>query len=605
MTRRARITFWVAGALVAALLLLLGAPAHAAWPYTKIVYSGGPSIDWSNETQLFSSLPATVDDDQAVVDLPFAASLYGQSFTQVTVSTNGLLAFGNVDVRYRWANECLSTAQFSTPVVAAYWDDLELRDDPGFAGAQEGVWHSTSGTAPNRRFVVHWDAQTRAGATDANQRITFEVVLLEGVAGVQTYYQRYLSDPMASGTNATIGIQQGGAGAAYVQHSCNSAGSVVTGRSIAYSPDPPTSTGQPQISDLTPVVGQTLTVSNGTWDAQPDSYEYRWTRCTYQGCTTIPGASAQTYTVAQADVGRYLWAEVRAHNDFGWSTWRGAVVTGTVPNPPAPAVPANTTPPSIAGAGVVGALLTVDPGGWTGSPTAFEYAWYRCEPDLYGESCTTAAIPGANAPTHVLQQADMGGWVFAFVRAQNAGGWSTWVQTDIVDTGFWDEDPADDPGYPDDEGEDWDGDPSEDPTDPDTSPGALRITSLTIEPARFRAARTGGSIAKVRRGARVAYKVNRAALLSFTVKRARPGHKVADRCVAGRTSAGSRQCTHWVALSGGFRHPPGAPTESGAFRFTGRLNGKKLAPGRYRLLARARQGQTSSATAKAAFKIVR
>ncbi|HTU28921.1 MAG TPA: hypothetical protein VMF07_06045, partial [Solirubrobacteraceae bacterium] len=64
----------------------------------------------------------------------------------------------------------------------------------------------------------------------------------------------------------------------------------------------PTNTGRPQVSG-TPDVGDTLSVSPGTWTVAPTSYAYQWQRCSSEGCATIQGATAQTYVPVQDDFG--------------------------------------------------------------------------------------------------------------------------------------------------------------------------------------------------------------------------------------------------------------------------------------------------------------
>ena len=66
------------------------------------------------------------------------------------------------------------------------------------------------------------------------------------------------------------------------------------------------------------MVGQTLTTSNGEWSsALPiEGYAYQWIRCT-PGCVEIPGATGQTYTVAEVDRGTTLRSRVQAANAAG------------------------------------------------------------------------------------------------------------------------------------------------------------------------------------------------------------------------------------------------------------------------------------------------
>jgi hypothetical protein len=98
----------------------------------------------------------------------------------------------------------------------------------------------------------------------------------------------------------------------------------------------PRNTVRPTISG-TAQVGQTMTISNGTWTGGVTSYTYQWQRCDQNGqaCLNVSGATSKTYGVRADDVGSTLRALVTAHNTAGRttvSTDRSAVVqdvTGT------------------------------------------------------------------------------------------------------------------------------------------------------------------------------------------------------------------------------------------------------------------------------------
>lgn len=68
-------------------------------------------------------------------------------------------------------------------------------------------------------------------------------------------------------------------------------------------------------------VGQTVTVSNGTWSNTPTSYAYQW----YDGAIAISGATASTYVIQSGDAGLVLGANVTASNGAGSAT---ATATG-------------------------------------------------------------------------------------------------------------------------------------------------------------------------------------------------------------------------------------------------------------------------------------
>ena len=176
----------------------------------------------------------------------------------------------------------------------------------------------------------------------------------------------------------------------------------------------PGNTAAPAVSG-TAKVGQTLTVSDGTWSGSPTSYAYQWQRCTSSSaCASIAGATSRTYKVGSADSGRTLRAVVSATNADGTSTANSNQTSVIAAN----GAPTNTARPTIGGDTIVGHELTADSGSWTGSPTSFAYQWLRC--DTSGAFCFRVA--GATGRTYGVRFADVYGTVRVAVTARNADG---------------------------------------------------------------------------------------------------------------------------------------------------------------------------------------
>lgn len=142
---------------------------------------------------------------------------------------------------------------------------------------------------------------------------------------------------------------------------------------------------------------------------------------------------------------------------------------------------------------------------------------------------------------------------------------------------------------------------------PQPMPRAL-VRSLRIVPGAFMAARSGPSAGRVpagrraRTGARVSYTLNVAASVRFTVERLVPGRLAGRRCVPERRrNHQRRRCTRYVRVRGSFTMPGKAGRHS--FRFTGRLNARRLPSGRYRLIATPTANRRSGTSAHAAFRI--
>jgi len=164
--------------------------------------------------------------------------------------------------------------------------------------------------------------------------------------------------------------------------------------------------------------GSTVTASHGTWSNSPASYTYAWQSCDSQGgnCKAIgAGNTGKQYTVTTADVGSRLRVIVTATNASG-SASATSRTTGTVTA--TGVAPVNTSPPVISGTTKENQVLTVAPGGWTGSPApTFTYQWQRC---ATAGACTD--ISGAVAATYTAGSVDVGNTLLAKVTATNGKG---------------------------------------------------------------------------------------------------------------------------------------------------------------------------------------
>jgi hypothetical protein len=78
----------------------------------------------------------------------------------------------------------------------------------------------------------------------------------------------------------------------------------------------PVNTVAPSLSGV-PQVGQTLTVTNGTWTGNPaPTFTYEW----FAGVTPIAGAVAATYVLTGAELGDAISVDVTATNAAGEAT---------------------------------------------------------------------------------------------------------------------------------------------------------------------------------------------------------------------------------------------------------------------------------------------
>lgn len=140
---------------------------------------------------------------------------------------------------------------------------------------------------------------------------------------------------------------------------------------------------------------------------------------------------------------------------------------------------------------------------------------------------------------------------------------------------------------------------------------APRLQRLRMAPSRFAAARNGATTRRTprrRMGTRVSYQVDIASSVRFRVQRVLVGRRTSRsrgaRC--GVSTPARRRfstCLRYITLEGGFSQAarPGA----NSLYFMGRLSGRTLKPGRYRLLATATAQGVVGNTVRRSFRIRR
>jgi DNA-binding beta-propeller fold protein YncE len=140
------------------------------------------------------------------------------------------------------------------------------------------------------------------------------------------------------------------------------------------------------------------------------------------------------------------------------------------------------------------------------------------------------------------------------------------------------------------------------PDPPDNLPPELK--KLKLKPNRFKAAKKGPSVT-VKGKPKVSFNLGETATVRFSVERALSGRRAGKRCVKPtRANRAKKHCTRYRKLRGSFTRE--GTTGANSFRFTGRLAGHSLKPGRYRLTAVATDGTGNrSQPAKVRFSILR
>jgi hypothetical protein len=184
----------------------------------------------------------------------------------------------------------------------------------------------------------------------------------------------------------------------------------------------------PPIVSGTPIVGQVLSTTTGSWQGNPTSYAYGWMDCSVSGaaCAVIAGASRSTYTLAVGDAGHTIRSTVTASNRQGSSASAVSTQTASVTGLP----PHNTAAPTISGVAQQGDTLVASTGTWQYSPTGYSYEWDDCS------SAGCSAITGASTSSgsYTLQASDVNSKIRVLVTARNAFGASSPANSDQTAT---------------------------------------------------------------------------------------------------------------------------------------------------------------------------
>jgi hypothetical protein len=132
-------------------------------PY-RYGHSSGPQY------QLYPGTPLSLaDDGYAVVPIGFTFPFYEQEFTQVCVSSNGYLQFGEASSYSN--NTTLGDPAAPNNIIAALWDDF----NPALGGS---ISYTTRGVAPTRQFIVTWDNLRQSDPADT-ATCSFQAVIKE------------------------------------------------------------------------------------------------------------------------------------------------------------------------------------------------------------------------------------------------------------------------------------------------------------------------------------------------------------------------------------------------------------------------------------------
>ncbi|HEY9205943.1 MAG TPA: PEF-CTERM sorting domain-containing protein [Candidatus Methanoperedens sp.] len=176
-----------------------GGPDYMGYRYIDSRATGGPTYDWieinTTGTQILPS-----SDDWYVSNIPvgFPFNFYGQDYSQVNISNNGLVFATNPSGVF--SNAPIGSTGIHN-FIAPFFDDLVTW------GSADAIYYQTLGTTPNRKFIVEWN--NNQGYYSTPSGITFEAILYEGSNNILFQYKDvdFQAAYYNNGVSATVGIE--------------------------------------------------------------------------------------------------------------------------------------------------------------------------------------------------------------------------------------------------------------------------------------------------------------------------------------------------------------------------------------------------------------
>lgn len=179
--------------------------------YSRVLPTGAATVLASNGTNnLISSFTGNMDDGYwSGIPLPFNFNFYGGNYSNITISTNGNVQFGN-SLTTTWVVSPSPTVGVPDNYIGAPWVDLDLSSTSNTSKVE----YFTNGTTPNRQFVINWYAPL-FGSTDKD---TCQLVLFEGsnhiLVNLATFinnsHQKTLGVENVNGTVAAAALGRNG-----------------------------------------------------------------------------------------------------------------------------------------------------------------------------------------------------------------------------------------------------------------------------------------------------------------------------------------------------------------------------------------------------------
>ncbi|HVK39805.1 MAG TPA: choice-of-anchor D domain-containing protein [Candidatus Kapabacteria bacterium] len=134
---------------------------------------------------------ASYAGQNALINLPFTFFFNGVGYTQLRLTSHGLIGFGSASISTSYSNSMPSAAS-AGPVMTALWDRFYIAGPaPSYCNNTPRIRYGTSGTSPGRIFVIDYDDISvgyAEGTQYGPQFQDWQVRLYEGTNIIEFYY---------------------------------------------------------------------------------------------------------------------------------------------------------------------------------------------------------------------------------------------------------------------------------------------------------------------------------------------------------------------------------------------------------------------------------
>lgn len=167
-----------------------GSTAFVGYDFLEIPIAAGPTTG--------TNIALTDDAASGAINIGFPFQFFGINYNQLYVSSNGWVGF-STPLTSDYTPESFPTCNGPNLAIMACWQDF----NPGTGGT---VRYTTTGTAPNRRFIVSWNAVPFFGSACTGVTSSFQIMLYETTNVIEIHIVNKPACPTLWTTGAVTGI---------------------------------------------------------------------------------------------------------------------------------------------------------------------------------------------------------------------------------------------------------------------------------------------------------------------------------------------------------------------------------------------------------------